>query len=81
MTNRMLCQTLDAPDHLHGLKPLIIHRDIKPANILYGGKGETFFLMDFGIAKDLDTKRTMVGMEWYCTWHLKFGRAVSTRQR
>jgi serine/threonine protein kinase len=38
-------------------------RDIKPANILY--QGDNFFLTDFGIAKPIDTAKTIVGTDWY----------------
>ncbi len=63
MTNRMLYQILDALDFVHTYNPQIIHRDIKPANILY--QGDKFLLTDFGIAKVVDTSRTMAGSRWY----------------
>jgi serine/threonine protein kinase len=63
MTNRMLYQILDALDFVHTYNPQIIHRDIKPANILY--QGDKFLLTDFGIAKVVDTLRTMAGSKWY----------------
>ena len=63
MTNRMLYQILDALDFVHTYNPQIIHRDIKPANILY--QGNKFLLTDFGIAKVVDTSRTMAGSKWY----------------
>ncbi|CZR52893.1 uncharacterized protein PAC_02770 [Phialocephala subalpina] len=63
MTNRMLYQILDALDFVHTHNPQIIHRDIKPANILY--QGDKFLLTDFGIAKVVDTSRTMAGSRWY----------------
>ncbi|KAH8598513.1 kinase-like domain-containing protein [Bisporella sp. PMI_857] len=59
----MLHQILLALDYVHTYNPQIIHRDIKPANILYqGGK---FLLMDFSIAKVVDTSRTIAGSKWY----------------
>ena len=63
ITNRMLYQILDALDFVHTYNPQIIHRDIKPANILY--QGDKFLLTDFGIAKVVDTSRTMAGLKWY----------------
>jgi serine/threonine protein kinase len=63
ITNRMLYQILDARDFVHTYNPQIIHRDIKPANILY--QGDKFLLTDFGIAKVVDTSRTMAGSNWY----------------
>jgi serine/threonine protein kinase len=63
MTNRMLYQILDALDHVHTQG--IIHRDIKPENILYDGVNDEFLLTDFGIAKFVDTSRTITGTPWY----------------
>jgi len=63
MAYRMLHQILDALDFVHTYNPQIIHRDIKPANILY--RGDKFLLTDFGIAKVVDTSKTMVGSRWY----------------
>ncbi|KAK3692872.1 kinase-like protein [Podospora appendiculata] len=66
MTDRMVFQILGALDFVHSQDPPIIHRDIKPANILYqGSQGDKFLLMDFGIAKVVDTSRTMMGTRWY----------------
>ncbi|KAH8786686.1 kinase-like domain-containing protein, partial [Hyaloscypha finlandica] len=59
--DRMLCQILDVLDHFHARG--IIHRDIKPENILF--QDDDFFLTDFGIAKPIDTAKTMAGTEWY----------------
>ena len=59
--DRMLCQMLDVLDHFHARG--IIHRDIKPENILF--QDDDFFLTDFGIAKPIDTAKTMAGTEWY----------------
>ncbi|KAF4637559.1 hypothetical protein G7Y89_g541 [Cudoniella acicularis] len=63
MTNRMLYQILHALDFVHTYNPQVIHRDIKPANILY--QGDKFLLTDFGIAKVVDTSRTIAGSKWY----------------
>lgn len=65
MTDRMLSQILDALDSVHTHEPQIIHRDIKPANILYQDQGNKFLLTDFGIAKVVDTSKTMIGTQWY----------------
>jgi serine/threonine protein kinase len=62
-TDRMIHQILNALDFVHTHNPQIIHRDIKPANILY--QGDKFLLTDFGIAKVVDTSRTMAGSKWY----------------
>jgi serine/threonine protein kinase len=58
---RMFYQMLLVLEHVHARG--IIHRDIKPENILF--QGNDFFLTDFGIAKPIDTARTVVGTEWY----------------
>lgn len=60
-TERMFYQMLLVLDHVHVHG--IIHRDIKPENILF--QGDDFFLTDFGIAKPIDTAKTIVGTEWY----------------
>ena len=66
MTSRMLSQIADALNHVHTRDPPIIHRDIKPANILYqGSRGGKFLLTDFGIAKVVDTSKTLIGTPWY----------------
>jgi serine/threonine protein kinase len=63
ITDMMLSYILLALEHVHRQRPLIIHRDIKPANILY--QGYNFFLTDFGIAKTVDTSRTVAGTRRY----------------
>lgn len=60
-TETMLRQILLALDHVHTRGT--IHRDVKPANILY--KGGKFFLTDFGIAKNMDSLRTIIGTPPY----------------
>jgi serine/threonine protein kinase len=70
ITDRMFYQMLLVLDHIRAHK--IIHRDtIKPENILF--LDDDFFLIEFGIAKPIDTAETMAGIEWYIRWHLSFG--------
>jgi eukaryotic-like serine/threonine-protein kinase len=51
---RLFLQVADAVAHAHG--ELVVHRDIKPSNVLVDAHG-TPKLVDFGIAKVLDTAR------------------------
>ncbi|QNP39473.1 serine/threonine-protein kinase [Lysobacter solisilvae (ex Woo and Kim 2020)] len=54
---RMFQQVCDAVSHAHA--NLIVHRDLKPSNILVTPAGEVR-LLDFGIAKLLDTEVPVV---------------------
>jgi len=54
---RMFQQICDAVSHAHA--NLIVHRDLKPSNILVTPGGEVW-LLDFGIAKLLDSDAPMV---------------------
>ena len=42
---------MQALEHLHGLKPVVMHRDLKPANILVTRDRRSLKLTDFGLAK------------------------------
>lgn len=56
-------------EHLHGQDPPLIHRDIKPANIIIRARDNSVFLVDFGLARELDAgggARTLVGTVDYC---------------
>lgn len=63
ITDRMLYQILHALDFVHTYNPQIIYRNINPANIRY--QGDKFLLTDFGIAKVVDTSKTMAGSRWH----------------
>ncbi len=54
---RMFQQICDAVSHAHA--NLIVHRDLKPSNILVTPAGEVR-LLDFGIAKLLDTEAPVI---------------------
>jgi serine/threonine protein kinase len=59
---RLMTQMLDAIAYLHREK--LIHRDVKPDNILFD-EAEDFYLADFGLSKELDSSRTVVGTPIY----------------
>lgn len=64
-------QVAQALSYAHGCTPPIIHRDIKPANIMIEDCTGRVVVMDFGIAKELDsdemTKSGMaIGTYRYC---------------
>lgn len=63
ITKKMFKQMLSALEHIHNSRPPIVHRDIKPHNIL--SHNGDFFLADFGLAKTVDTKKTVVGTLTY----------------
>lgn len=51
-------QLLEALAHVHAAG--LVHRDVKPANIMLDPNGQTF-LLDFGVAKDEDSRLTETG--------------------
>lgn len=46
----------DILNYLHTSNPPVIHRDIKPANIIYDESDKSFWLLDFGEAKLLNSE-------------------------
>ena len=58
--SRILLEAADALEAAH--EAGVVHRDIKPENIMLEGKGRRVQLMDFGIAKAIDTSDTTPGL-------------------
>lgn len=58
---------LDTLDYLHHQNPPIIHRDVKPSNILRDMRNGTVKLVDFGLAKAVESQSThsVVGSHGY----------------
>jgi len=64
-------QVASALAYAHGHAPPVIHRDIKPANIMIEDRTGRVVVMDFGIAKELDSNDTtksgmVIGTLKYC---------------
>ncbi|HXG20045.1 MAG TPA: protein kinase [Methylomirabilota bacterium] len=64
-------QVASALAYAHGYTPPVIHRDIKPANIMIEDRTGRVVVMDFGIAKELDSNDTtksgmVIGTLKYC---------------
>ncbi len=57
---RILLEAADALEAAH--EAGVVHRDIKPENIMLEGKGRRVQLMDFGIAKAIDTSDSTPGL-------------------
>ncbi|MBI3247053.1 MAG: protein kinase [Deltaproteobacteria bacterium] len=65
-------QAASALAYAHSYTPSVIHRDIKPANIMIEERTGRVVVMDFGIAKELDTAETtqtgmVIGTLKYCS--------------
>jgi serine/threonine protein kinase len=61
-----VCEVLD---YLHSRQPPVIHRDIKPGNLIVRYSDNRVFLVDFGLARPLNTDslqpKTLVGTLGY----------------
>ncbi|MBT9587503.1 protein kinase [bacterium] len=74
---RDILSLLETVAYLHGQDPVIIHRDIKPGNVLRDAKTGNIKLVDFGLARQLDTtsNHTLVGTLGYCAPEQMMGKA------
>ncbi|MBT9583648.1 serine/threonine protein kinase [bacterium] len=68
---------LDTLQYLHRLRPPIVHRDIKPANLIRDQRSGKMKLVDFGIARSVETKsvQTQVGTPGFCAPEQMAGQA------
>ncbi len=72
-----MVQVLETLHHLHTGQPALIHRDIKPANLIRDQRSGKIRLVDFGIARSVETQRmqTQVGTPGFCAPEQMAGRA------
>ena len=72
-----MVQVLETLTYLHNGRPPIIHRDIKSANLIRDSRSGRIKLVDFGIARSVETQRvqTQVGTPGFCAPEQMGGRA------
>ncbi|MFN8612686.1 MAG: protein kinase [Vulcanimicrobiota bacterium] len=72
-----MVQVLETLTYLHQCRPPIIHRDIKSANLIRDSRSGRIKLVDFGIARSVETQRvqTQVGTPGFCAPEQMGGRA------
>lgn len=72
-----MVQVLETLTYLHGCQPAIIHRDIKSANLIRDSRTGRIKLVDFGIARSVETQKvqTQVGTPGFCAPEQMAGRA------
>ncbi len=72
-----MVQVLETLSYLHSCQPPIIHRDIKSANLIRDSRSGRIKLVDFGIARSVETQKvqTQVGTPGFCAPEQMAGRA------
>lgn len=72
-----MVQVLETLHYLHTGQPALVHRDIKPANLIRDQRSGKIRLVDFGIARSVETQRmqTQVGTPGFCAPEQMAGRA------
>ncbi|MBN9420423.1 MAG: serine/threonine protein kinase [Candidatus Eremiobacteraeota bacterium] len=72
-----MVQVLETLTYLHNCRPPIIHRDIKSANLIRDSRNGRIKLVDFGIARSVETLKvqTQVGTPGFCAPEQMAGRA------
>lgn len=72
-----MVQVLETLSYLHSCQPPIMHRDIKSANLIRDNRTGRIKLVDFGIARSVETQRvqTQVGTPGFCAPEQMAGRA------
>ena len=68
---------LETLQYLHSCQPPLVHRDVKPANLIRDQRSGQIRLVDFGIARSVETQRiqTQVGTPGFCAPEQMAGRA------